>query len=96
MWKLIYLVNICNNRLDVAVTIEQNVLRLNFKADKVKVLELLVVPETVQLKTIDDYLKRNIKKNALHSFFRNCIKIACSLDSSDEFHLIKGKKVWGN
>ena len=41
---------------------------LKFIADKVKVLDLSVVPETVQLKTIDDYMKKNIKSIPVLNF----------------------------
>ena len=67
---------------------------LNFVAYKVKALDLSVVPETLQLKTVDNYLKKNIKSMLFFHFCRNFMKIGYSLDNPDKFHLIKGKKLW--
>ena len=55
--------------------------------DKNKIFDLSEVPGSVELKTIDDYLKKDIKIMLFFYFCRNCIKIACSLDNPDEFQL---------
>ena len=69
---------------------------LNFLAEKIKVFGLSVVPDSVEIKPIDDYLKKNVKSMLFFHFCKNCRKIACSLSNPDEFDLIRGEKVWGN
>ena len=68
---------------------------LNFVADKLKLLPESV-PDSIKLKPIDEYLKKDIKSMLFWHFCKNCMKIVCSLDNTEEFEFLKGKKVWGN
>lgn len=83
----IFLANACSN---------QKIFTLNFLAEKIKVFGLSVVPDSVEIKPIDDYLKKDVKSMLFFHFCKNCMKIACSLNNPDEFDLIRGEKVWGN
>lgn len=69
---------------------------LNFVADKIKVSQLSDVPSGVELQTIAEYLKVDIKGLLFLHFCKNCMEIACNLANPNEFDLIRVKKVWGN
>ena len=68
---------------------------LNFVANKLKFLPEFI-PDSIKLKPIDEYLKKDIKSMLFWHFCKNCMKIVCSLDNPEEFEFLKGKKVWGN
>lgn len=55
-----------------------------------------MVPDTVQLKTIDEYLEKDFKSMLFFHFCKNCMNVVCSLDNPAESDLLRGKKVWGN
>lgn len=67
----------------------------NFLANKLKLL-LESVPDSVKLKPMDEYLKKDVEGILLRHFCKHCTRIVCSIDNPDEKEFLKGKKVWGN
>ena len=63
---------------------------LNFIADKIRVLPE-TVPSTVEIKTIEEYLERDIKSTLFFHFYKNFIKVVCSLENPAEMNLLKVK-----
>ena len=61
---------------------------LNFAAEKIK-MSILDVPDSLPLKTIENYLKKDIKSILFFYFCRFCFKVHCSLEHPDYIAFIE-------
>ena len=67
---------------------------LNFVTQKIK-MSILDVPGSLQLKTIENYLKKDINSMLFFYFCRFCFKVHCSLDHPNYIAFIKKKIPFG-
>ena len=67
---------------------------LNFAAQKIK-MSILDVPDSLQLKTIEVYLKKDIKSMLFFYLSWFWFKVHCSLDHPDYITFIKERYLFG-
>ena len=53
------------------------------------------VSNSIKLKSINEYVRKDLKSILFWQFCKNCMKIVCSLNNPEEFEFLKGKKIWG-
>ena len=68
---------------------------LNFAVNKLKLMSEWV-PENINLKPINEYLKKDVDSMIFWHYCQNCFKIVFSLDNFDEKDFLKSKKIFGS
>ena len=68
---------------------------LNFVVNKPKLMSEWV-SENINLKPINEYLKKDVDSMIFWHYCQNCFKIVCSLDNFDEKDFLKSKKIFGS
>ena len=68
---------------------------LNSVANKHKLMSEWV-PESINLKSIKEYLQKDVDSMLFWHFCQSCFKIVCSLNNPDKEQILKGKNFFEN